>query len=72
MTPRETAAFNVGLAHAAEMARIAAISIEIRDDARQVRQQAAAAALHGLAEGLREAARAKVAETSEVHIRETS
>ncbi|WP_238232486.1 hypothetical protein [Methylobacterium thuringiense] len=56
MTPHERAAFHAGIAHAAEMARIAAVSIEIRDDARAVRQQAAAAALHGLAEGLRAAA----------------
>ncbi|GJE57308.1 hypothetical protein [Methylobacterium thuringiense] len=55
MTQRETAAFNTGVAHAAEMARIAAVTIEIRDDARAVRQQAAAAALRGLAEGLKAA-----------------
>lgn len=51
MTPREQAAFNAGVEAMRQMAMIAAVSIEVRDDAREVRQQAAAAALHGLAEG---------------------
>lgn len=72
MTPRETTAFHAGIAHAASLAQIAAVSIEIRDDASHVRQRAAVAALQALAEGLREAARAKPPETSEVHVRETS
>lgn len=51
MTPREQAAFNQGVEAMRQMAMTAAVTIEIRDDARAVRQQAAAAALHGLAEG---------------------
>ncbi|MGE8128953.1 hypothetical protein ACQKQD_18430 [Methylobacterium sp. NPDC080182] len=51
MTPRERAAFNQGVEAMRQMAMTAAVTIEIRDDARAVRQQAAAAALHGLAEG---------------------
>lgn len=51
MTPREQAFFNAGVEAMRQMAMIAAVSIEVRDDAREIRQQAAAAALHGLAEG---------------------
>lgn len=51
MTPREQAAFNAGVEAVRQMAMAAAVTIEVRDDARAVRQQAAAAALHGLAEG---------------------
>ena len=51
MTPRETAAFNAGVEAMRQMAMTAAVSIEVRDDAGAIRQQAAAAALHGLAEG---------------------
>lgn len=51
MTPREQAAFNQGVEAMRQMAMTAAVTIEVRDDAREVRQQAAAAALHGLAEG---------------------
>lgn len=51
MTPREQAAFNAGIEAVRQMAMAAAITIEVRDDARELRQQAAAAALHGLAEG---------------------
>jgi hypothetical protein len=47
MTPREQAAFNAGLEAARQAALTAAVSIEVRDDAREVRQQAAAAALQG-------------------------
>ncbi|MDN3573368.1 hypothetical protein [Methylobacterium longum] len=53
MTPREQAAFAAGIETARQMALTAAVSIEVRDDAGAVRQQAAAAALQGLAEGLR-------------------
>lgn len=53
MTPREQAAFAAGIQAARQAAMTAAVSIEIRDDAREVRQQAAAAALHGLAAGLK-------------------
>jgi uncharacterized membrane protein YqiK len=52
MTSREQAAFAAGIETARQMALTAAVSIEVRDDAREVRQQAAAAALQGLAEGL--------------------
>lgn len=55
MTPREHAAFNAGIAHAASLAQIAAVAIEIRDDARKVRQQAAIEALRGLADALKDA-----------------
>lgn len=53
MTPRERAAFAAGIEHARQMALIAAVTIETRDDAGEVRQRAAVAALQGLAEGLR-------------------
>jgi hypothetical protein len=36
------------------MATIAAVTIEARDGHREVRQQAASAALHGLTEGLKQ------------------
>ena len=51
MTPNEQAAFNAGVEAMRQMAMVAAISIETRDDANDLRQRAAAAALHGLAEG---------------------
>lgn len=53
MTPREQAAFVAGIETARQMAMTAAVTIEVRDDAREVRQQAAAAALQGLASGLK-------------------
>ena len=53
MTPREQAAFTAGIETARQMAMAAAVTLETRDDAREVRQQAAA--LQGLAEGLRTA-----------------
>ena len=53
MTPREQAAFIAGIQAARQAAMTAAVTIEVRDDAREVRQQAAAAALHGLAAGLK-------------------
>ncbi|TXM63785.1 hypothetical protein FV226_27240 [Methylobacterium sp. WL12] len=53
MNARETAAFAAGIQAARQAAMTAAVTIETRDDAREVRQQAAAAALHGLAAGLK-------------------
>ncbi|MCJ2009892.1 hypothetical protein [Methylobacterium sp. J-092] len=49
MTPSEQAAFAAGI----QAAMTAAVSIEVCDDAAEVRQRAAAAALHGLAAGLK-------------------
>lgn len=51
MTPREQAAFNQGVEVARQMAMVAAVSIEVRDDRAELRQRAAAAALLGFAEG---------------------
>lgn len=53
MTDRERAAFAAGIETARQMALTAAVTIEVRDDAGEIRQRAAAAALAGLAEGLR-------------------
>lgn len=53
MTPSETAAFNAGIRQAIAMAQLAALNIELRPDAGQVRQRAAIEALRGLAEGLK-------------------
>ena len=53
MTPREQAAFAAGIETARQMALTAAVTLEIRNDAREVRQHAAAAALQGLAVGLK-------------------
>lgn len=53
MTPREQVAFAAGIETARQMALTAAVTIEVRDDAGEVRQRAAAAALQGLAEGLK-------------------
>lgn len=53
MTVRKQAAFTAGIETARQMALTAAVTLEVRDDAGAVRQQAAAAALQGLAEGLR-------------------
>lgn len=55
MTPREQVAFAAGIETARQMALTAAVTIEVREDGREVRQQAAAAALQGLAAGLRAA-----------------
>lgn len=55
MTAREQAAFTAGIETARQMAMAAAVTLEVRDDAREVRQQAAAAALQGLASGLQAA-----------------
>lgn len=46
-------AFKAGIRSAIEMAQIAAITLEVRPDANDMRQRAAVAALHGLAEGLK-------------------
>ena len=54
MTSREHAAFAAGIEAARQMALTAAVTIEICDDAGAVRQQAAVAALQGLAEGPQE------------------
>ncbi len=53
MTSREQAAFAAGIETARQMALTAAVTIEVRDDAGEVRHRAAVAALQGLAEGLR-------------------
>lgn len=53
MTPREQAAFSAGIETARQMALTAAVTLEVRDDAGDLRQRAAAAALAGLAEGLK-------------------
>jgi hypothetical protein len=55
MTAREQAAFAAGIETARQMALMAAVTIEVREDASELRQQAAAAALQGLAEGLKAA-----------------
>ena len=55
MTPREQAAFAAGIETARQMALTSAAILEVRDDAGEVRQRAAAAALAGLAEGLKAA-----------------
>ena len=51
MTPREQAADNASIDAVRHAALIAAITIQTRDDAGEVRHRAAAAALHGLADG---------------------
>lgn len=53
MTRREQAAFNAGIETARQVALTAAVTIEVRSDASELRQQAAVAALQGLAEGLK-------------------
>ncbi|WP_342111810.1 hypothetical protein [Methylobacterium sp. SI9] len=55
MTPREAKAFAAGVEAARQAALAAAVMIETRADANEIRQQAAAAALQGLAAGLRAA-----------------
>ncbi len=55
MTLREQAAFAAGIETARQMAMTAAVSIEVRADAGDLRQRAAVAALQGLAAGLNEA-----------------
>jgi hypothetical protein len=53
MTAKEQAAFAAGIETARQMALTAAVTIEVRDDAGDLRQRAAVAALQGLADGLR-------------------
>lgn len=53
MSPCEKAAFCAGIKAARQMVLTAAITIEVRADASELRQQAAVAALQGLAEGLK-------------------
>lgn len=53
MTARELAAYRAGLLRAANIAQIAALTLELRDDADALRQRAAIEALRGLAEGLK-------------------
>lgn len=57
MTPRELDAYRAGIRHAADMALIAAMELELRADAGKLRQVAAIEALRGLAEGLKAEAR---------------
>ena len=54
MTTREITAFNAGIETVRQMALIATMTIEVRDDASQVRHQAAVAALQALAVGARD------------------
>lgn len=51
MTQREQAAFAIGIETARQMALIAAMTIESREGSRIMRDQAAVAALRGLADG---------------------
>lgn len=67
MTPREQAAFKAGVETARQMALTAAVTLEVRDDAREVRQQAAVAALQGLAAGLHAAFIAPPPEADPMH-----
>ncbi|MCP2083951.1 UNVERIFIED_ORG: hypothetical protein J2W74_005216 [Methylorubrum zatmanii] len=60
MTPRELAAYRSGLRQASEWALVTALTLELRDDAGELRQQAAVAALRGLAEGLKAESRPPV------------
>lgn len=53
MTPRELEAFRAGLRHAADMALVSALTLELRADGDRLRQRAAVEALRGLAEGLK-------------------
>lgn len=53
MTPRERAAYNAGIQACQQMAMVAAVTIEVRDDAADLRQRAASAALLGLADGIK-------------------
>lgn len=55
VTPREQAAFAAGIETARQMALITAMTIETRDGSEILRDQAAVAALQGLADGLKAA-----------------
>lgn len=57
MTEREIYAFHAGMRHAADLALVVAIALELRGDANALRQRAAIEALRGLAEGLKAEAR---------------
>jgi hypothetical protein len=54
VTAREQTAFAAGVEAARQWAMVAAITLENRNDAGEVRQRAAVAALQGLAAGLKE------------------
>lgn len=54
MNAREKAAFAAGIETARQMALTAAVTIEVRGDAGEVRHRAAMAALTGLAQGLKD------------------
>lgn len=54
MNARERAAFNAGIEAVRQMAMVSAVTLEVRDDAGRVRNQAAVAALQALAEGARD------------------
>ena len=72
MTAREEAAFRAGIRTAVDMALAAAVTIQIRDDAREVRQRAAVAALQGLGDGLKAAFLEPQADPDRSSVRETS
>lgn len=61
MTQRELEAYRAGLRHAADMALISALTLELRADGERLRQRAAIEALRGLAEGLKAEAVRQVA-----------
>lgn len=65
MTDRELAAYRAGIRHSADLALIAALELELRDDGGKLRQRAAIEALRGLAEGLKDEARATVERSAE-------
>ena len=54
MTSRERAAFNAGIEAVRHMALVSAVTIEVRDDASRIQNQAAVAALQALAEGAKD------------------
>lgn len=54
MNARERAAFNAGIEAVRQMALTTVITLEVRDDAGRVKNQAAVAALQALAEGARD------------------
>lgn len=67
MTDRELAAFRSGIRHAADMALISALTIELRADAGEMRQRAAVEALRGLANGLKAAEVPPTADKAQAH-----
>jgi hypothetical protein len=62
MTARDLAHYRAGLRHAAEMALLTALALELRDDVNAIRQLAAIEALRGFAEGLKAQATAEKVE----------